>query len=152
MKTTKELLAMPLHTSVEIETESGWTFDIIRVPGGWIYTNLDIFVPEPNYSIAGKTIDIDENDQKPNTPWVSVEDKPLVTFVKDHPKYDYIFEDALEIIAAIPLKGGEWWIRHCILRDGSGLCVREGEYGEEEPAYYSITDVTKYIVIENPKG
>lgn len=77
--------------------------------------------------------------------WNSVLDKPL--YVKDVQGYWTCTSDGdnkLGFFAAVETNQG-WWIRHCIVEDGIGLCVVGSDYNE--PAPWGIGDVTYWINI-----
>jgi hypothetical protein len=75
-----------------------------------------------------------------NSGWISVEDRPLV-------EHDVLTEDGMnEFLAAVPTNKG-WWIRHCVFEDNS-LCVVGDDYNEY--AGWEITDVTHWQPIPEP--
>lgn len=87
--------------------------------------------------------------------WISVTDKPLVFHDKNGEGWYTSCEGSGEFIAAVPYndvrKPSEqlWWIKHCVIEDGKGLCV-VGE-NDNEPAGWQIDDVTHFAIIEPPK-
>lgn len=86
--------------------------------------------------------------------WVSVEDRPLIT-TDEQGRWICTEDGDKEFMAAIPYQDNKkpgqelWWIHHCVIEDGTGLCVIGDD--DNEPAGYSIEDVTYYMIIEPPK-
>ncbi len=87
------------------------------------------------------------------TNWISVEDRPLFTI--DENGHWVCTEDGdKEFIAAVEYNDSrepyktKWWIRHCVVEDGVGLCVVGDD--ENEPAGYELSDVTHWMPITPP--
>ena len=82
--------------------------------------------------------------------WISVEDRPLFTI--DENGHWVCTEDGdKEFIAAVACEepsGIKWWIRHCVVEDGVGLCVVGDD--ENEPAGYELSDVTHWQPLPTP--
>lgn len=85
--------------------------------------------------------------------WHSVEDRPL--FTKDERGNWTCTEDGDgEFIAALPYNDRKrpneelWWIRHCVVEDGIGLCV-VGD-NDNEPAGWNLEDVTHWMPMPSP--
>ncbi len=80
--------------------------------------------------------------------WVRVKDRPLIT-VDDKGNWTCTKDGDGEFIAAVPYNDKRqsdnnnlWWIRHCVIEEGIGLCVVGDDVNE--PAGWSIKDVTHY--------
>ena len=81
--------------------------------------------------------------------WISVDDRPL--FTKDDKGNRTCTEDGgKEFIAAVPYADSKrpnetnlWWIRHCVVEDGIGLCVVGDD--DNEPAGWQIEDIVYWM-------
>lgn len=75
--------------------------------------------------------------------WIDVKDRPLIT----QSKLGWVCtEDGdKEFIAAVPYNNVDdpdktlWWIHHCVIEDGTGLCVVGDDWNE--PAGWEIQQV-----------
>jgi hypothetical protein len=84
--------------------------------------------------------------------WVSVGEKPLVSF--DENKY-WTVNDGIpdEFFAAILVHNNKtgkdyWWMRHCIIKDETGLCVVTDD--DEEPSGWDIQSVQYWRKLPSP--
>lgn len=88
--------------------------------------------------------------------WISTKDRPLIEpeavggwiatvdgdkeFIAAVP---YIYDDA-----SLNSPVEKWWIRHCVLEDGTGLCVVGDD--DNEPAGWQIEEVTHWMPLPEP--
>lgn len=85
--------------------------------------------------------------------WIKTEDSPLV--IATVFGWECTENGEKEFLAAVPHNDSRhpghtfWWIKHCVIEDGKGLCV-VGE-DDNEPAAWQIDDITHYAIIEPPK-
>lgn len=86
--------------------------------------------------------------------WISVQERPLITKSDEHEGYWMATDDgSKEFLAAILVHDtrtgkDEWWIRHCVIEDNTGLCI-VGDV-DNDPAGWTIEDVQYYQHIEPP--
>lgn len=78
--------------------------------------------------------------------WINVKEKPL--FIQTEHGWECTKAGEKQFLAAVPTNKG-WWIRHCIVEEGFGLCVVE----DEDNVYsgWEIEDVTHYVIINEPE-
>ncbi len=68
-----------------------------------------------------------QSEKEPEDRWISVSERPL--FTSDGSTWELTEDGEKSFIAAVPYhdrrKLGEtlWWIHHCVIEDGMGLCV-----------------------------
>lgn len=98
--------------------------------------------------LKSKLEDKEKEIERLKAGWISVKDSPLV-FFDEHNRWEATKDGMSDFMAAVPLRDGTWWIKHCILEDEIGLCVI-GE-DDNEVAGWTIEDVTHYMKIEPPK-
>jgi hypothetical protein len=86
-------------------------------------------------------------------PWISVQDRPLIT--KDSEgRWECTDDGMKEFIAAVPYglitnpDKTLWWIRLCVMEDEIGLCVIGDD--DNESAGHTIDDVTHYFHLPAP--
>jgi hypothetical protein len=115
-----------------------------------------------HFNVAGKTI-LDSShfyrifwlDESISTlqedEWISVDDKPLVTSENGRWWVNEGVPD--EFLAAVEVHNNKtnkdyWWIRHCAILDGLGLCIVTDD--DHEPAGWQISDVLFYQPLPSP--
>jgi hypothetical protein len=85
--------------------------------------------------------------------WVSVEDRPLVTY-NDKGHWEATEDGDKDFIAAVPYAYSDsdnvlqWWIRHCRLHPIAGLC--QVIKCHAEPVSWDINDVTHWQPLPQP--
>ncbi len=83
--------------------------------------------------------------------WVSVEDSPLFT-LDGNGNWECTDNGDGEFLAAVPYVSKNypgkdlWWIKHCVIEDGIGMCVVGDD--DNEPAGWDMKDVTHYKILD----
>lgn len=83
--------------------------------------------------------------------WVSVKDKPL--YINTPLGWECTEAGNHPFLAAVEVhdnKTGKdfWWIHHCVVEDGIGLCIVGDD--DNEPAGWELQDIEFYIPIPQP--
>lgn len=88
-----------------------------------------------------------------NGEWRDCKDDPLFTFLANG-NWECTENGDREFIAAVPYENIKqpgknlWWIRHCVIEDGIGLCVIGDDYNE--PAGWELQSVTHWQPLPSP--
>lgn len=109
----------------------------------------------PKYNIIGRSAFVIGAEyawglrQKSHQPteWMPVTTRPLYKTTRNG--WEVTEDGEGEFWAAVPLKDGTWWIKHCVVEDRIGLCVVCNE--DTEPAGFDLEDVTHFIPISLPE-
>lgn len=86
--------------------------------------------------------------------WISTKDRPLY-FMNGKGWWECTDDGDKPFMAAVPYHDErepdeiQWWIHHCVIEDGIGLCVI-GDDLENTPAGWDMKDVEYYFHIPEP--
>lgn len=132
----------------------GSKFGIIGVIVWLIVITIAIFIFHGICKLIDWCFDAYKSQQpKEQSPWISVEDRPLFT-VDENGIWEITEDGEEEFLAAIPYidknKPNEilWWIRHCEIDYQNGLCIVVDDYNE--PAGWEIDQIQYWMPITKP--
>lgn len=85
--------------------------------------------------------------------WINVSDRPLFT-INDKEWWECTDDGDKAFMAAVPYVDKKdpgkinWWIHHCVIEEGIGLCVVGDD--DNTPAGWDMKDVEWYFHIPEP--